>query len=103
MAFVVDLVPVASLAGLLLVVCAHLVEPKPIIRILRSHNSDRVAFVATLFGTFFLHLDEAIYLGVGISLVLFLQRERLLAGTGDIVHAGRTGAAEAALIEIASR
>ncbi len=79
LAFVVDLVPVASLAGLLLVVCAHLVEPKPIIRILRSHNSDRVAFVATLFGTFFLHLDEAIYLGVGISLVLFLQRERLLA------------------------
>ena len=71
--------PTAALAGLLLVVAAGLIDIEHIKRITASHLGDRLAFFATLSGTLFLHLDWAIYLGVGISLVAFLRRARLLA------------------------
>lgn len=70
--------PVASLAGLLLVLATDLIDRDRIRMTLRSTMSDRAAFVATLIGTWVLPLDKAIYLGVGISLVLFLRRARLL-------------------------
>jgi SulP family sulfate permease len=70
--------PVASLAGLLFVLAADLIDRKQIHMTLRGTFSDRVAFIVTLLGTWILPLDRAIYLGVGISLVLFLRRARLL-------------------------
>ena len=73
-----DRIPLASLAGLLVVVAVDLVEPARIRRILASGLSDRLAYVATVLGTWFLPLDNAIYLGVGISVVLFLRRARHL-------------------------
>jgi SulP family sulfate permease len=69
---------VASLAGLLLVLANDLIDRERIRMTLRGTTSDRAAFVATLLGTWTLRLDEAIYLGVGISIVLFLRRARLL-------------------------
>jgi SulP family sulfate permease len=60
------------------VVSYDLVDVPRIRRVVRSSKSDAVAFVATLIGTWVLTLDAAIYLGVGISLVLFLRRARLL-------------------------
>jgi SulP family sulfate permease len=70
--------PLASLAGLLLVLASDLIDRDLICMTLSGTISDRVAFVATLLGTWTLPLDQAIYLGVGISLVLFLRRARLL-------------------------
>ncbi|MGE0826991.1 MAG: SulP family inorganic anion transporter [Candidatus Binatia bacterium] len=70
--------PIASLAGLLLVLANDLINREHIRAILHSTLSDRVAFLATLIGAWVLPLDKAIYLGVGISIVLFLQRARLL-------------------------
>lgn len=75
---VVDQTPVASLAGLLLVIARDLIDLEQISAVLRSRPSDALAFVGTLLGTFVLPLNQAIYLGVGISLVLFLRRARLL-------------------------
>ncbi|MEW6298009.1 MAG: SulP family inorganic anion transporter [Thermodesulfobacteriota bacterium] len=76
---VIGRTPVASLAGLLLVLASDLIDRPQIRKILHGTQSDRAAFVATLLGTWALPLDQAIYLGVGISLVLFLRRARLLA------------------------
>jgi len=70
--------PVASLAGLLFVLANDLVDRERIRTILRSTVSDRLAFLATLVGVWSLPLDKAIYLGVIISIILFLQRARLL-------------------------
>jgi SulP family sulfate permease len=71
--------PVPCLAGLVLVVAADLID-FPRIRItMRSIPSDGLSFLATLVGTWTLSLDHAIYLGVGISLMLFLRRARLLS------------------------
>jgi len=75
---VVNVTPVASLAGLLVVVAIDLVNVARIKVTMRSQWSDRIAFLVTLFGTWFIPLDKAIYLGVGISLVLFLRQARLL-------------------------
>jgi SulP family sulfate permease len=70
--------PVASLAGLLLVLANDLIDRERIRVTLKGTTGDRAAFLATMLGTWTLPLDRAIYLGVGISLVLFLRRARLL-------------------------
>lgn len=80
-----NLVPIAALGGLLMVVAAGLVHRDQIRRVLNSHSGDRVAFLGTLLGTWFLHLDQAIYLGVGISLILFLRRARMLRARDLVV------------------
>ncbi|MBI3798422.1 MAG: SulP family inorganic anion transporter [Deltaproteobacteria bacterium] len=75
---VVGKTPVASLAGLLLVLASDLIERDRIAMTMRGTRSDQAAFLATVLGTWIFPLDQAIYLGVGISIVLFLRRARLL-------------------------
>lgn len=71
--------PVASLAGLLLVLANDLIDRDQIKLILRGAQADKVAFITTILGAWTLPLDRAIYLGVGISIVMFLRRARLLS------------------------
>ncbi|MGH1346158.1 MAG: SulP family inorganic anion transporter [Nannocystales bacterium] len=73
--------PVASLAGLMFVVAYDLIDVRRIRAAVRSSHEDAAAFFATMFGTWAFSLDVAIYLGVGISLVLFLRRARLVRVT----------------------
>jgi SulP family sulfate permease len=80
--------PMASLAGLLLVVAWDLVDREKIKKTLRASWPDRTAFVATVLGTWAMSLDKAIYLGVGISLVLFLRKARLLTARELVVDEG---------------
>lgn len=75
----IDFTPLAGLAGLLLVVAFDLVDVPRIRRILRARRSDAFAFLITVLGTWILRLDQAVYLGVATSLVLYLRRARLLA------------------------
>ena len=75
---VFDLTPVAALAGLLLVVASDLIDRPAIRQVMHSLWGDRLAFVGTVVGTWLLPLDAAIYLGVGISVALFLWRVRHL-------------------------
>lgn len=73
--------PVASLAGLMFVVAYDLIDIDRIRSAVRSSHEDAAAFFATMLGTWAFSLDVAIYLGVGISLVLFLRRTRLIRVT----------------------
>jgi SulP family sulfate permease len=75
---VLDHTPIAALAGLLMIVAYDLVDTKRIKSAWGAGWSDRLALIATVIGTWTLPLDTAIYLGVGVSLVLFLKRARLL-------------------------
>lgn len=86
---IVDLTPIASLAGLLLIVAVDLVDVKKIRAILSGNLGDKVAFLATLVGTWVLPLDQAIYLGVGLSLILFLQKARSLVVKEMVLENGR--------------
>ena len=74
----IERVPIAALAGLLMVVAARLVSVDRIRQAFRAGRADGLAFLATLAGTWVLRLDHAIYLGVSISIVMFLQRARML-------------------------
>lgn len=76
---VLDGTPIASLAGLLVVVAVDLVDIERIKRTFRASPADGVAFVSTMVGTWVMSLDLAIYLGVVISLVHFLRKARLLS------------------------
>jgi SulP family sulfate permease len=73
-----DHTPIASLAGLLVVLAVDLVDRHKIRRTMRASHADALAFSATVLGTWVMSLDLAIYLGVGISLALFLRNARLL-------------------------
>lgn len=84
-----ELLPLSALAGLLLVVAVDLVEPARIRRVLSAPLADRLAYLATVLGTWFLPLDQAIYLGVGISVFQFLRQSRHL-----VVHELRFAADE---------
>ena len=75
---VVNQTPIASLAGLLFVFASDLIDRDRIRIMLRGTRGDRLAFLATLVGTWLVPLDQAIYIGIGISILLFLRRARLL-------------------------
>lgn len=85
---VVDHTPIASLAGLLLVLAWDLVDRPRIRLVFHSGKGDIAAFLVTLLGAWVLDLDKAIYLGVLISLVLFLRRARLVSAAELTVDAG---------------
>lgn len=70
--------PLPALAGLLVVVAWDLVDVPRIRKTVRSSKADALAFVATVLGTWVTSLDNAIYLGAGISIVLFLRNARFL-------------------------
>jgi sulfate permease, SulP family len=75
---VLDHTPIASLAGLLFVVAWDLVDGRRLLRTLRTSKSDALALLVTVISTFVLDLDTAIYMGVGVSVVLFLRRARVM-------------------------
>ena len=85
----VDHTPVACIAGLLMVIAADLINVTRIRTVLRGGMGDRLAFIGTTLGCWVIPLDQAIYLGVAISLVLFLRRARLLVVRTIAVDANR--------------
>lgn len=70
--------PIASLAGLLLVVVVDLIDVPRIATAVRAGPSDGITFLATVLATWTLELDQAIYLGVGISLIFVLRQARFV-------------------------
>lgn len=84
---IVDHTPVAAVAGLIVVVARDLVDPEAIRALWRSGPADRWGFAGTVLGAWMLPLDQAIYLGVAISIVLFLRRARLLTVREFVVDA----------------
>ncbi|RTZ60702.1 MAG: sodium-independent anion transporter [Gammaproteobacteria bacterium] len=66
--------PVAAMAGVILIVAANLIDFHAIWHIIRSSKSELGILAVTFFATLFLELEFAIYLGVLLSLVIFLAR-----------------------------
>ena len=64
--------------ALILIVAFDLIQFHRIREVMAGPRSDALAFLVTMLATWVLNLDTAIYLGVGISLVLFLRRVRLV-------------------------
>jgi SulP family sulfate permease len=71
---VFNFIPVAALAAHLIRVGFKMINWHQIRISCRSTPSDLVVFVVTLGSCLFLRLDTAIYVGIGVSLALFLRK-----------------------------
>ena len=70
----INYIPVPSLAAHLIRIGLKMLNREQIRIAWRATRSDAVVFAATLLAAFFLKLDVAIYVGVGVSLALFLRK-----------------------------
>ncbi len=66
--------PLAAMGGVIMVVALNLIDIKQIKHVLVSSKSETTILLTTFFSTLFLDLEFAIYLGVLVSLVIFLAR-----------------------------
>jgi SulP family sulfate permease len=66
--------PVAAMGGVILIVAYNLIDIHHIREILKYSKSESAILLTTFFATLFLELEFAIYLGVLLSLVIFLGR-----------------------------
>jgi len=85
--------PNAAMAGILFLVAWGLIDFHHIGRILKTSRSESVILVTTFFATLFLELEFAIFLGVLLSLVLYLNRTshpRVLSRVPDPRHPMRS-------------
>lgn len=69
----VSLTPLPAMAGIILYVAWKLIDRKEIRHILRSSRSDSAVVVATVLAGLFVRLEFAIYVGVILSLLIFLS------------------------------
>ena len=67
-------IPAAGLGGIILIVAYKLIDFRHIKQILKYSKSESVTLLTTFFATLFLELEFAIYLGVLVSLIIFLAR-----------------------------
>ncbi|MCF6199484.1 MAG: SulP family inorganic anion transporter, partial [Hyphomicrobiaceae bacterium] len=66
--------PVAAMGGVILLVAYNLIDFEQIKHVLESSGAETAILLTTFFATLFLELEFAIYLGVLLSLVIFLGR-----------------------------
>ncbi|MDH4273681.1 MAG: SulP family inorganic anion transporter [Gammaproteobacteria bacterium] len=65
--------PVAVMAGVLILVGMGLVKPSDIMHILRVRGDSRVVFVLTSLTTLFGGLDQGVFLGIALSIIIYLR------------------------------
>lgn len=66
--------PIAALAGVLIVTAYGMIDQEELRRIWHSHPGDAAIMVLTLAGTLFLHIETAVLIGIVVSLVLYILR-----------------------------
>ncbi|MGC9520741.1 MAG: SulP family inorganic anion transporter, partial [Anaerolineae bacterium] len=67
-------VPLSALAGVILLTAYSLIEFDEIVRIWRSNHGDRTIMLITFLATLALHLEYAVLLGIGLSIIYYLLR-----------------------------
>lgn len=67
-------IPVAALAGIIMVIATNMVNWKHVLLSLKTTRSDAVVMLSTFASMLLFSLDTAIFIGVGLSLALFLRK-----------------------------
>lgn len=70
----VSLIPIASLAGLLLYTASNIVNPKQFFLCVKATGSDAFVLWLTMLSCLFFSLDVAFYIGIAISITLYLKK-----------------------------
>lgn len=84
--------PIAAMAGILLLVAYRLIDFHHIRTILKAGKGEAAVLLTTLGATLFVELEFAIYVGVILSLVLYLNRTskpRIISRVPDVAHKAR--------------
>ncbi|MCF6168839.1 SulP family inorganic anion transporter [Lutibacter sp.] len=66
--------PKPAMGGIILLVGYNLIDFKHVKLIYKSSRRELLVFSLTLLGTLFLHLEQAVILGIAVSLVFYLER-----------------------------
>ncbi len=66
--------PIAAMAGILLIVAYRLIDFHHITNILRTSKRETAVLLTTFFATLLVELEFAIYVGVMLSLIIYLMR-----------------------------
>lgn len=66
--------PIAAMGGVILLVAYNLIDARHVVKIFKYSKSESAILITTFLATLFLELEFAIYLGVLLSLVLFLAK-----------------------------
>ena len=69
----VSWLPMPALSGVLLIACAQMIDFESLRLSFRATRLDRIVLVVTLASTLILDLEKAIFIGVVISLILFIH------------------------------
>jgi SulP family sulfate permease len=67
-------IPKPALAALVISIGSTLIQPRSIRFVLGSTNGDALVFLSTFVAGLLLPLDTAIYIGTGVSIVIFLRK-----------------------------
>jgi len=81
-----SLIPIATLAGILIVVSYHMSEWRVFVRLFRSPRSDVVVLVTTFLLTVLIDLTVAIEAGMVLAAFLFMRRMAGLAQAGYVTR-----------------
>ena len=72
--YFIVLVPLPALAALLLVTSISVVNTSQFLLCLKSTRSDALVLAVTIFACIFFSFDIAFYIGVGMSITLYLKK-----------------------------
>ena len=72
--FLIMHVPLTALSALLLITAVNIVNPRQFFLCLKATNSDAFVLWVTLLSCIFLSLDMALYIGIVISITLYLKK-----------------------------
>ncbi len=67
-------IPQPLLAGLIIIIAYEIPDWGKVGRMLKTTRRDRIVFIGTIFSVLLLQLDQAIYLGIIVSLVLHIRK-----------------------------
>ncbi|MFI5344664.1 MAG: SulP family inorganic anion transporter, partial [Chlamydiales bacterium] len=70
----VNLIPLSALSALLFTTAFTLVNPKQLLLCVKSTSSDAFVLITTFFACVFFNLDTAFYIGVVLSISLYLKK-----------------------------
>lgn len=70
----VNMIPLAALSALLFVTAYTLVNPKQLLLCIKSTSSDAFVLISTFMACIFFNLDTAFYIGVVLSISLYLKK-----------------------------
>lgn len=73
----ITLIPLASLAALLLYTAVNIVNPKQFFLCLKATSSDAFVLWLTMLSCIFFSLDVAFYIGIAISITLYLKKSAI--------------------------